>query len=181
MKIIFIFMIGILFSGSILAQSSPKKGGEDSHKKYLERLWEGHRLFKEGRITEALEAYRRASNLEPNNPEPLFFVGVALKATGKFEEAEGTFLSALRVAKEKEPIYGRLLFNIAILLTDQKRWEEAKRAWQKYIDWGESHRDLDPYIINAKERQQAIIDREELYNSYEIVRERIRKGSPQTE
>ncbi|MCA1558671.1 MAG: tetratricopeptide repeat protein, partial [Acidobacteria bacterium] len=60
-------------------------------------LNEGKELYNNDRDEEAIEAYKKAINLDPNNGEAYFRLGLAYTATAKKEEAEEAFKKSVEV------------------------------------------------------------------------------------
>lgn len=57
----------------------------------------GHALVAEGRLAEAVPAYREALRIDPRSAETLNFLGVALAGLGRVDEATSQFEAAIRV------------------------------------------------------------------------------------
>jgi Tfp pilus assembly protein PilF len=57
----------------------------------------GHALVAEGRLAEAVSAYREALRREPQSAETMNFLGVALAGLGRVDEAASQFEAAIRV------------------------------------------------------------------------------------
>jgi cytochrome c-type biogenesis protein CcmH/NrfG len=60
-------------------------------------LNEGNELYKNDQDEQAIEAYKKAIELDPNNGEAYFRIGLAYMATGKREEAEESFKKSVDV------------------------------------------------------------------------------------
>jgi tetratricopeptide (TPR) repeat protein len=60
-------------------------------------LNEGNELYKNDQDEQAIEAYKKAVALDPNNGEAHFRLGLAYSATGKKEEAEESFKKSVEV------------------------------------------------------------------------------------
>ncbi|HEX8745615.1 MAG TPA: tetratricopeptide repeat protein [Pyrinomonadaceae bacterium] len=60
-------------------------------------LNEGNELYKNDQDEQAIEAYKKAIELDPNNGEAYFRIGLAYMATGKRDEAEESFKKSVDV------------------------------------------------------------------------------------
>jgi tetratricopeptide (TPR) repeat protein len=78
----------------------------------------------ERRLSEAAEALAQAARLAPERARVQYNYGLALQRLGKYREAE----EALRRAHEREPALADVVYALAVLNAQQKRWGEA-RAW----------------------------------------------------
>lgn len=58
----------------------------------------GHALVAEGRLAEAVSAYREALRRDPGSAETMNFLGVALASLGRVDEAASLFEAAIRLA-----------------------------------------------------------------------------------
>ncbi len=65
-------------------------------------LEKGNMHAKKGELDLAIECYKRASELDPDDEKPLFNLGLALKRMGKFDEAIQAYDKALAISEDPE-------------------------------------------------------------------------------
>ncbi len=123
-------------------------------------------------IQGAIDQYRRAIQLAPKNPLGHLMLGVGLMALGNPQEAEASFNKAIEVGDSSPPVKARALFALADLKERQKKWEEAKTAWQAYADYVTKHAAAGS-LLSATTKLEALDDMLKQDKAYEVVRERI--------
>jgi tetratricopeptide (TPR) repeat protein len=133
---------------------------------------QGNKKFIDKDIQGAIDAYRKAIALAPKNPLGHYFLGVGLLAAGNAQEAEISFNQAVNVGESNPGVKARALFAIADLKERQKKWEDAKTAWQTYADYVTKHADAG-YLESGQTNLQAVDDMLKQDKAYEVVRERI--------
>jgi tetratricopeptide (TPR) repeat protein len=89
----------------------------------------GLRAEREGRVEDAVRAYRSALGRDQAHPEVHFNLGNALYALGAFEEA----LDRYRRAVELAPDYVEAWNNLGILLGEMSLTDEAVRAYRRAL------------------------------------------------
>ena len=89
----------------------------------------GVALQQAGRLEEAIEAYRAALDIDPDDPLVLNNLGIALRLQGRLNEAIEQYRAALRVA----PNFARAHTNLGEALQQQGRVEEAMEAYRESI------------------------------------------------
>lgn len=91
----------------------------------------GNSYFDANQPPKAIEAYRRAIELDPKNADVLTDMGIMYRETGDFEKAVQSF----RMAREADPRHINSMFNEGVvLLNDLKRPKDARAAWQRLLD-----------------------------------------------
>ena len=143
----------------------------------VEIVSKGNEKFIAKDVQGAIDAYRRAIQLAPKNPLGHYMLGVGLLAAGNAQEAEISFKQAVEVGESAPPIKARALFALADLKERQKKWEEAKAAWQTYADYVSKHAGAG-YPESAASKSQALDDMLKQDKAYDIVRERIAADKP---
>jgi tetratricopeptide (TPR) repeat protein len=122
----------------------------------------------------AIEAYRKAIEHDPKNPLGFYLLGEAQLAGGNLTEAEASWNRASLEAGEKEPaLRAKILFVLADLKERQKKWDEARAAWQVYLDWASKYPNAGAFPGSAQSRQQVIDTVVKLDKAYAVVRQRI--------
>ncbi len=98
----------------------------------------GIELGELGRLEEALEAYNKATELDPQLAEAWYNKGVALDELGRLEEA----LEAYNKATEIDPQLAKAWYNKGVALYKLGRLEEELEAFTKAIE-------IDPHYARA--------------------------------
>ena len=83
----------------------------------------------QSRFADAVEAYRKALDIQPNFPVVLSNLGNTLKQQGKLDEAEASCREALRL----KPDYSTAFNNLGVTLVAQGRLEEASTAFERAL------------------------------------------------
>ena len=122
----------------------------------------------------AIELYRKAIDRSPHQPIGYYLLGEAQLAGGNLTEAEASWSRAALDAGEKDPaLHARILFVTADLDEREKKWEDAKVAWQTYLDWAHHFPDAGVFPSTAEARLVVIDTAIKQGKSDEIVRQRI--------
>jgi tetratricopeptide (TPR) repeat protein len=154
--------------------SAPTKKGPS--KEYL-KLCEGGNAKYAGRdFTGAIDEYRKAIELAPKEPLAFYFMGEAQLAAGNLTEADAAWNRATLESNEQDPVLrARVLFVVADLRERQKRWDDAKTAWQVYVDWAAKYPSSNAVTASGQSRQQVIDTMLKQDKSYDVVRQRIKE------
>lgn len=122
----------------------------------------------------AIEQYRKAIELAPHLALGHYLLGEAQLAAGNLAEAEASWSRAALEVGERDPaLRGRILFVTADLKERQKKWEDAKAAWQAYSDFAGRFPDAGLFPTTAQARQVALDAVIKQDKAYEVVRQRI--------
>ena len=90
----------------------------------------GNAYFDTRQPLKAIEAYGRALQLQPNNPDVLTDLGIMYRESGQYEQALDCFDKAVAL----KPAHEQARFNKGVvLLFDLHRHAEAKAAWQELL------------------------------------------------
>ena len=95
----------------------------------------GSWLKDQGRHEEAMEHFRQAVGIDPNNYEALNNLGVALAAQGRFEAAVENFHQALQI----DPNDGVTLVSLGIALASRRQFDEAIENFRQAIQIKPNH------------------------------------------
>jgi tetratricopeptide (TPR) repeat protein len=153
------------------AESTESAGGGV---KYREACKDGNTKYAARDFVAAIAAYQKAIELDPNNALGHYFLGEAQLAGGNLIEAEAAWNRASLAASDKEPaLRARVLFVLADLKERQKKWEEARAAWQVYLDWAGKFPNAGAFPGSGQSRQQAIDSMNKQDKAYAVVRQRI--------
>jgi cytochrome c-type biogenesis protein CcmH/NrfG len=90
----------------------------------------GNDLFDTNQYQKSVEAYARALELKPNNPDVLTDQGVMYRALGQFDQAIADFEKAQKIA----PDHLQSLINMAVVYdNDLKQPQKAQAALEKVL------------------------------------------------
>src|ERR1700679_1942941 len=91
-------------------------------------LAQAHELEKRGRLSEAIEAYRRLLAYEPDNSDALHLLGVALGRADHPEEACAALAAAARLQDDNPYIHANLGNALSVLRRDAEALTAYERA-----------------------------------------------------
>jgi tetratricopeptide (TPR) repeat protein len=152
--------------------SASAPAGSDAE--WMDRCVQGDAKFMAKDIPGAIDLYRQAIQLAPKRPLPRYLLGEAQMASLNLADAEATLKEALDLSDDRDPnVRGKILFVTADLREREKKWDEAKLAWQAYADYSSKHADAGMTPSTPPARIQAIDDMIKQDKAYEIVRQRI--------
>jgi tetratricopeptide (TPR) repeat protein len=86
----------------------------------------------------AVDTYRRAIQMDTKQALAYYLLGEAQLASGNVNEADASWKQASLVVNEPG-LQGRILFVIADLRERQKKFQDARLAWQAYSDWSSQY------------------------------------------
>ncbi len=108
----------------------------------------GNDFFDTRQPQKAIEAYGRALELKPNDPNVLTDQGVMYRELGQYDKAVANFSSASKA----DPSHVQSLFNLGVVYaSDLKQPQKAMDAWNKVIQ-------VAPASPQAAQAKQAIAD-----------------------
>jgi tetratricopeptide (TPR) repeat protein len=137
-------------------------------------LQKGHAAYLIRDYDKAYGYYKEAGEKAPKNPEVHYYMGCVLKAKGENDDAIESFRTAYLMATGKDAIWkGPALVQVALVREAAKQWQEAKKAWQDFVDYA-AGKDLkvDATAL-AKKRIEAIDKMLEMEEKYAPVRKLI--------
>jgi tetratricopeptide (TPR) repeat protein len=123
----------------------------------------------------AVAAFQKAIEADPKNALGHYFLGEAQLAAGNMTEAEAAWTRASLAANDaKDPsLRARVLFVLADLKERQKKWDDARAAWQVYLDWAAKYPEAKAFTGSGQSRQQMIDAMTKQDKAYVVVRQRI--------
>ncbi len=149
----------------------------------IQSIQAGHQAMLAKDYDTAIRQYTRAKEAASGNPEVFYYLASARMAKGDYDQAASDFHTAIEVAGAKRAdLHAKCMFCLALLEEWRSKWAAAKSAWQEYITFANTHKDVKAFVENAQTRIKVIEARDELERSYQAVRDRIaereaKKGS----
>lgn len=137
-------------------------------------VFQGNGRFSAKDYAGALESYKKAVTLAPNDPLGHYLVAEAQLAQGNVAEAEAALAQAEKVGDKRPDVLGKVYFLQADAKERQKKWEEARAAWAKYDGWAQRRGgEGGAFPQTAAARISTIDEMVKLDKAYEDVRQRI--------
>jgi TolA-binding protein len=122
----------------------------------------------------AIDAYRKAIERSPHQALAYYLLGEAQLASGSLTDAEASWSRAAVEVGEKDPaLRSKILFVTADLKERQKKWEDAKAAWQTYLDWANRFPDAGVFPATAQSRLTILDTAIKQDKAHHVVRQRI--------
>jgi tetratricopeptide (TPR) repeat protein len=148
---------------------------------YMELINKGEASFVARDFPGAVVQFQEAVKLDGQKMLGFYRLGEAQLAAGKPEEAEAIWTSGLN--KEGTPtVKARLLFCLADLKERQKRFDQAKEAWEKYAQFlKDNAQEAKGYALTPEERVKVIDRRVKDEKDYAAVKECIIKRQAERE
>lgn len=159
-------------SGSV--RRDPKN--QTALSEFMATCIEGNKQYAARDFKAALATYKKAITLDPKNPLGHYLAGEALLADNNPGEAEAMWKQAELVATDQDAaLRARILFVKADLYERQKRWSDARAAWQAYGEYAGKFGDAGVgFPASAQSRLQAIDAMTKLNAESEKVKQRIK-------
>jgi cytochrome c-type biogenesis protein CcmH/NrfG len=140
---------------------------------FMETIAKGNERFAAKDFTAAIDAYKKAVQLSPKNALGHYLLAEAYLSQGNMGEAEASIREAHEAGDLKNPaLRSRVLFLVADVFERQKKWDQAKTAWQAYTEHASKHADAG-YPQTGADRLKAIQKVLDNEKAYVAVRERI--------
>lgn len=161
-------------SDDAAASSSAQPPKNTPSKEYLKLCEAGNAKYAGRDFAGAIEQYRKAIELTPKHALAFYLMGEAQLAAGNLTEADAAWNRAALESNEQDPaLRAKVLFVTADLREREKRWDDAKAAWQVYLDWATKYPNANAYPASAQSRLQVIDTMLKQDKAYDVVRERI--------
>ena len=143
---------------------------------FMVLVGKGNELYAAKEFAGAIDVYKKAIQLSPKNPLGPYLLGEGYLATNSLSEAEAAFKAAAEIndAKTPPPIRSHVLFAVADCYEREKKWEQARVAWQTYTDHAAKlGADSGAHPLSGVARLKALDDWLTLEKQSEQVRQRI--------
>jgi tetratricopeptide (TPR) repeat protein len=161
-------------NGASKKKADAAQTARSSDRAYTEACGQGNAKYASRDFDGAVDAYRKAIELAPHKALGHYLLGEAQLAAGNMAEAEASWNRAALESNEQDPtLRARVLFVTADLKERQKKWDDAKAAWQVYADWANRFADAGVFPGSAQSREQVIDTMLKQDKAYDIVRQRI--------
>ena len=141
---------------------------------YIEAIEKGEAAFLARDFAGAVSAFQDAVKKQSDSMIGFYRLGEAQRATGKLDEAEATWQTAVG-KKGADDLKAKLLFVLADLKERQEKWQAAKDAWSAYLNFLQSNPKARGYPNSATERQKQCDRRMKDEKDYGAVKDRIAK------
>jgi tetratricopeptide (TPR) repeat protein len=142
---------------------------------FMEVAAKGISMYAAKDTTGAIDTFKKAIQLAPRNPYGHYLLAEAYAGTGNLGEAEAAIQQALELNDPKAHLVrSHVLFLAAQIAERQKKWEQAKAAWQAYTEHASKMAaDSGAHPTSGVERMKALQRVVDLEKAYAPVRERI--------
>jgi cytochrome c-type biogenesis protein CcmH/NrfG len=91
----------------------------------------GNEYFDSNQFMDAIEAYDKALEIQPNSPDVLTDQGVMFKRLGWFDRAIGNF----NKANEIDPTHATSVYNLGVVYRyDLQDCPKAQQAWTRFLE-----------------------------------------------
>jgi tetratricopeptide (TPR) repeat protein len=184
MRLPLLLVAALLAAAPAIADEKPSKkapAAADRHdpdnvrglSAYIEALNKGVAKYIAKDYPGALDLFRAAIPLAPKNALGHYFIAETQIATGNLPDAEATLKQAEALTDDKNAgLRAKVLFVTADTKERLKKWDEAKAAWQAYVEYAQKHADV-AFAQSGTSRIQALDDMLKQEKAYVAVRERI--------
>jgi tetratricopeptide (TPR) repeat protein len=142
---------------------------------FMETVVKGNEKYGAKDYMGAIDTFKKAIQLNPRNALGPYLLGEAYLATNNLPEAEAAFKAAEELNDPKFPLVrSHVLFAVADCYEREKKWEQARVAWQAYTEHASKlGPDGGAFPQSGASRLKVIDDYMKLDKAYEIVRQRI--------
>ena len=140
---------------------------------YMETIVKATALFQSKNRTGAVDTYRMAIQLNPRHPLAHLMLAQAYVSMGNLGEADAAIAQAFDTETKDARLRSHVLFVRADLFERQQKWDQAKVAWQAYMEHAAKFADAGAFPQSGAERLKALEKVAEQDKAYVAVRERI--------
>jgi tetratricopeptide (TPR) repeat protein len=139
-----------------------------------DKLAFGHSLYMKGDFKGALNVYNQAKAMKSSDPLVLYFIASAEAKLGHFDEAITALQAMKTLTGEKiASLTARALFLTALVEETRQNDDNTVKAWQAYKEFVTAHSGIPGFVGAADARLSAFEKKRQLYEQYEVVRQRI--------
>lgn len=164
---------GTKSSASKKSSDTPDDASADKGGSFKQACTDGATKYAARDFPGAIAAFQKAIESQPKNALGHYFLGEAQLAANNLTEADAAWTRAALVANEKDPaLRARVLFVVADLKERQKKWDDARAAWQVYLDWAAKYPEAKAFTGSGQSRQQVIDAMTKQDKQMAVVRQR---------
>lgn len=140
---------------------------------FWEALKKGDDLFVARDLDGALTQYKDAISKAPQNPLGHYRIGEAHLAKGDVQEAEASWVAALRYVGKDMSLKGKIMFVLADLRERQKSYDDAIERWTAYATFATQQTSVKMYPKTPPERKKKIDEWKKISAESAEVKKRI--------
>lgn len=123
---------------------------------FIEACGRGASQYAARDFAAAAETFRKASDAYPQSGLGPYLLGEALLASGDLAGAEEAWKRAAASSEDQPVLHARALFVLADAKEREKRWDDAKSAWQAYRAWSDRYPAANAFVASARARTDVI-------------------------
>lgn len=140
---------------------------------FWEAIKKGDDLYLARDYDGAIGAYKDAITKEPQNPLGHYRIGEAHLGKNDTQEAETSWVAALRFVGNDHPLKAKILFVLADLRERQKSYDDATDRWNAYAQFAQQQPAAKAFPKTAEDRKGKIAGWTKLVSDYAAVKKRI--------
>lgn len=140
---------------------------------FWEQIKKGDDLYVARDFDGAIAAYKEAITKEPQNALGHYRIGEAHLAKNDTQEAETSWVAALRFVGADHPLKAKILFVLADLRERQKSFDDATDRWNAYAQFAQQQPAAKAFPKTADDRKGKIASWTKLVSEYAAVKKRI--------
>jgi tetratricopeptide (TPR) repeat protein len=140
---------------------------------FWEQIKKGDDLYVARDFDGAIAAYKEAITKEPQNALGHYRIGEAHLAKNDTQEAETSWVAALRFVGTDHPLKAKILFVLADLRERQKSFDDATDRWNAYAQFAQQQPAAKAFPKTADDRKGKIASWTKLVSDYAAVKKRI--------
>lgn len=140
---------------------------------FWEQIKKGDDLYVARDFDGAIAAYKEAITKEPQNALGHYRIGEAHLAKNDTQEAETSWVAALRFVGNDHPLKAKILFVLADLRERQKSFDDATDRWNAYAQFAQQQPAAKAFPKSAEDRKGKIAGWTKLVSDYAAVKKRI--------
>jgi tetratricopeptide (TPR) repeat protein len=145
----FFLILSLAFTPGVRASLQESENAEQYYKDGLSRYESGH-------YQEAIEAYKHAISLRPDNPDANYNLGMAYSSLGQYKEAIEAYKRAIQIKPDYETAY----YNLGHAYSNLQKYDDSIKAFRRAIrskpDYIEAYYGLGNAYFQSGEDEKAV-------------------------
>jgi len=121
---------------------------------------QGLYLEKMGEYKQAIEWYRKATDLEPEHAEAFFRMGYLLDYYGEGDATEDA-IEAYEACLQITPVHTNAVMNLGVLYEDRERYHDAIKCFETVLRYFPDHHRARLYLEDAEASTRMFYDKEQ--------------------